>query len=261
MSDGSIAFDRAAEYYDATRGFSDEGVRRTIEALSGHFPGAGSVLEVGVGTGQLAIPLREAGVGVVGLDLSRPMLARLVAKAGGRPPFGLIEGDATALPFPDDAFGGVYLRWVLHLIPDWAGVVREIVRVLAPGGEFVAALGAYGGTRSQIQERFAETTGVTIEPAGLDWDGWALLDAEMARLGVAKLPDITFLDHERDDLETFIQGIEGNRFSWTWAVRDETARREAAADVRRWAEDRWGVLAEVPLEEFETRFAVYGVPE
>ena len=61
MSD-SIAFDRAAEYYDDTRGLSEEGVRHTTEALAEVFRGGGPILEVGVGTGQVALPLHDAGV-------------------------------------------------------------------------------------------------------------------------------------------------------------------------------------------------------
>ena len=187
MSD-SIAFDRAAEYYDDTRGLSEEGVRHTTEALAEVFRGAGPILEVGVGTGQVALPLHDAGVHVVGVDLSRPMLSKLLAKAGGGPPFPLVEGDATSLPFADEAFAGAYLRWVLHLIPDWRAAVREIARILAPGSAFVAALGAYGGYRQEMQARFAEITGISTEPAGLAWNGWDQLDAEVASAGAAEAP-------------------------------------------------------------------------
>ena len=187
MSD-SIAFDRAAEYYDETRGLSEEGIRRTIEVLTDAFAGAGPVLEVGVGTGQVALPLHDAAVDVVGIDLSRAMLARLVAKAGGvTPPFPLIEGDATRMPLRDDAFGGAYLRWVLHLVPDWRAAVSEIARVVAPRGRFLAGLGSYGGRRSEIQGRFAEITGVSTQPIGLAWDGWRDLDDAIATLGGEKL--------------------------------------------------------------------------
>lgn len=254
---GSIAFDRAAEYYDQTRGLSEEGVRSTTQALVGAFSGAGPILEVGVGTGQVAMPLRAAGVGVVGLDLSRPMLATLLAKAGGEPPLPLVEGDATRMPFPDDAFAGAYLRWVLHLIADWRAAVREIARVTVPGSLFLAALGSYGGVRSEIQARFAEITGVSLEPIGLMWDGWGELDREIAALGGGKLDAVTFLDRDRDDLETFVQGIEQNRYSWTWAVSDDAARVGAAAEARSWAEARWGPLDQVPPATFEWRFAVY----
>ena len=256
----SIAFDRAAEFYDATRGLSEEGNRQTTEILTDAFARAGPILEVGVGTGQVAIPLHAGGVDVVGLDLSRPMLAKLMAKAGGAPPFAVVEGDATRMPFADGAFAGAYLRWVLHLIADWSAAVQEIARVVAPGGRFLAALGSYGGVRSEIQARFAEVTGVSLQPIGLTWDGWGELDREIATLGGDKLDDVTFVDRDRDDLEVFVQGIERNMYSWTWAVSDDAARASAAADARSWAEQRWGSLDRLPPEWFEWRFAAYRLP-
>lgn len=254
---GSIAFDRAAEYYDETRGLSAAGVRRTTEALSDAFGGAGPILELGVGTGQVAIPLVAAGIEVVGMDISRPMLSKLVGKAGGAPPFPLVEGDATRMPFADDAFGGAYLRWVLHLIPDWKAAVSEIARTVRPGGRFLAALGSYGGKRSEIQARFAEVTGVSTEPAGLTWDGWRELDDRMEAFGARKETDITLQERDRDDLETFMRAVEANRFSWTWAVADDAVRADAARVARSWAEDRWGQLDRVPRETFEWTFSVY----
>src|SRR6266540_2436516 len=152
----SVAFDRAAEYYDLTRGLSPEGARKTVELLAGQLDGRGDVLEVGVGTGQIALPLHEAGIPVIGLDLARPMMNKLIEKAGGRSPLPLVQADATAMPFRDDAFGGAYLRWVLHLIPAWRTTLSEIARVVRPGGVLLTALGAYGGPRSEIQQRFAD---------------------------------------------------------------------------------------------------------
>ena len=61
-----------------------------------------------------------------------PMLAKLVEKAGGEAPFPLVVGDATALPFSDDRFGGAVVRHVLHLVPAWRQVVAELVRVVVP---------------------------------------------------------------------------------------------------------------------------------
>jgi SAM-dependent methyltransferase len=260
MTHGSISFDRAAEYYDATRGLSEEGVRRTTEALTAAFAEAGSVLEVGVGTGQVSLPLRQAGIDLVGIDIARPMLDRLLAKSGGVPPFPLVQGDATRMPFRDHVFGAGFLRWVLHLIPEWPAVVAEIARVLEPGAQFLAALGSYGGARSEIQARFATFTGVPAEPAGLSWDGWDRLDREIESIGGRKLPDLTFEERHRDDIETFVRGIEANMYSWTWAVTDDQVRAEGAADARRWAEERWGSLEEVPRETYEWRFGRYRMP-
>jgi SAM-dependent methyltransferase len=256
----SIPFDRAAEYYDETRRLSEEGVRRTTETLTEAFTGAGRIVEIGVGTGQVAIPLHEAGLDVLGLDLSRPMLAQLQRKSGGMARFPLVQGDALQMPFADDAFGGAYLRWVLHLIPGWKVAVHEIARVIRPGGRFLVGLGSYGGARSDIQERFARSAGISIEPVGLAWGGWRELDEEVAGLGGEKLPDVSFLDRGRDDLDHFMRGIEANRYSWTWAVPDDALRERAAADARAWAEARWGPLDRVPPEAFECRYGAYRFP-
>ncbi|CAN5784459.1 class I SAM-dependent methyltransferase [soil metagenome] len=255
---GSIAFDRAADYYDATRGLSDDGALQMTDALSGVFAGARRpVLEVGVGTGQIAVPLRQRGIPVAGIDLSRAMLMKLLEKSREGPTIQLVEGDATAMPFPDDTFDGAYLRWVLHLIADWRAAVREIARVTRSGGSFLAALGSQGGVRAEIQSRFAEITGISTEPAGLSWSGWEDLDDEVDTLGGTKLPDVVLHDRERDTLETFVSGIEANMYSWTWAVENPELRGQASAEVRRWAEERLGSLDAVPREPFEWRFAAY----
>lgn len=257
----SVAFDRAAEYYDATRGFSPEGERGMVELLARELVGRDRVLEVGVGTGQVALPLHTAGIPLVGLDLARPMMDRLIEKADGRSAFPLVQGDATRMPFSDGAFDAAYLRWVLHLIPDWRVALAEIVRVVRPGGVLLTSIGGYGGPRSEIQERFAELAGVSIEPPGLTWAGYDGLLEAMDALGAVKrqLPPIT--DVERDGVEEFMDGIVQNRFSWTWKVKDPTLLGQVAAQVRRWAEDRYGPLGELPRETYEVVWDAYDLPD
>ncbi|MGZ5214064.1 MAG: class I SAM-dependent methyltransferase [Actinomycetota bacterium] len=256
----SVAFDRAAEYYDRTRGLTAEGMRKTIDLLAGELRGRGRVLEVGVGTGQLALPLHEVGIPVVGLDLARPMMDKLVEKAGGRSRLPLIQADATRIPIRDRAFGGAYLRWVLHLIPSWRDAVAEMARVVRPGGVLLTSIGGYGGPRSEIQERFAELTGVSIDPPGLTWAGYDQLDETATVLGLVRrdLPPIS--EMERDGLGVFIDGIADNAYSWTWKVEDPDLFARTAAEVRRWAEERYGPLGRVSLEECEMVWRAYDVP-
>jgi SAM-dependent methyltransferase len=252
----SIAFDRAAEFYDRTRAISDESMTRTIELLASELRGRDRVLEVGVGTGLLALPLRKAGIEVAGVDLSSAMLRKCVEKAGGKVPFPLVVGDATKLPFADRVFGAAYLRWVLHLVPDWRGVLAEAVRVVRPGGVFLVNLGAYGGPRKEIQERFAEITGVPIKPVGLHWGDYGELESAMTALG-ARVRELSSV-HEggTDTLDEFIEGIEENRYSWTWPLGDDE-RLRAAAEVRSWAEARFGPLDERQPFEHVTRWLAY----
>lgn len=256
----SIPFDRAADYYDRTRGLSEEGRRRTNDLLAGELRDRGAVLEVGVGTGQLALPLAAVGVPVMGLDLARPMMDRLVAKAGGTLPFPLVQSDATNAPFRDDSFGGAYLRWVLHLIPDWRTVVAELVRIVRPGGVILANHGSKGtGPRAAIHERFAQAAGLpSSDPVGLAWSDHETLDAVMRDLGAPPRPLPEFTEVERGTAEDFMTALEQNLHSWEWSLSDEV-RSRAAAETRAWAEAEFGPLEAIPQTEYPMRWSAYDV--
>jgi SAM-dependent methyltransferase len=255
----SVAFDRAAEFYDRTRAMSDESMSRTIELLASELRDRGRVLEVGVGTGLLALPLHEAGIDVAGVDLSPAMIGKLVEKASGTAPFPLVISDATRLPFAAGAFGAAYLRWVLHLIPGWRGVLAEVVRAIGPGGSFLVNLGAYGGPRVEVQERFAELTGIPVRPVGLDWAGWDELDEEMRGHGatIRELP--VLVEEVAVSLDEFIEGIEQNRYSWTWRV-PEDGRLRAADEIRRWATERFGPVDDAGRFEQAHVWHAYDLP-
>jgi SAM-dependent methyltransferase len=164
------------------------------------------------------------------------------------------------MPFRDAMFGGAYLRWVLHLIPDWRAALAEMVRVVRPGGVLLTSIGSYGGIRSEIQERFAELAGVSLAPPGLMWAGYDELDEAMSALGatVRELPSYTEVG--RDSLEDFMDGIVRNRYSWTWRVQDPTVLARVADDVRAWAQERYGPLDRYPEETYEIVWRAYDLP-
>lgn len=85
MSEGSVSFDRAAEYYDRTRVTDPEALEETLGLLERELGGRGRLLEIGVGTGALAVPLSERGHHVVGVDISPAMLAQLRKKSSTLP--------------------------------------------------------------------------------------------------------------------------------------------------------------------------------
>jgi ubiquinone/menaquinone biosynthesis C-methylase UbiE len=94
------------------------------------------VLEVGCGTGRVAVELAERGARVWALDPSADMLAQARASAGKR--VGFKQGRAEALPFKDGWFERAVLRLVVHLV-DRRRALPELARVLTPGGRAVIA--------------------------------------------------------------------------------------------------------------------------
>jgi SAM-dependent methyltransferase len=260
MDTGSVSFDRAAEYYDATRGRSAAGAARETELLAGALPKDGPVLEIGVGTGQVGVPLHAAGVSLIGLDLSLAMMAVLIDKAGGKPPFPLVNGDATTLPFPDAVFEAALFRWVLHLIPDWRGAIAELVRVIHAHGIVLATLGGAGsGPKAAIQERFAQLAGIDRRPTGIDWSDFDALDDAFRGHG-AEIGELeSFEDRDSESVEEYLQHLADGRYSWTWSM-PEDARRRATEDARTWAEEEFGTLGDLGPETYSVRWRRYRLP-
>jgi ubiquinone/menaquinone biosynthesis C-methylase UbiE len=100
------------------------------------------VLDIGCGTGRLAERLvAERVPSVVGCDFSAGMLAQAaerLASAGSR--VALARGDATRLPFADATFDAAVSTEAFHWFPDQAAALRELRRVLRPGGRVLLAL-------------------------------------------------------------------------------------------------------------------------
>lgn len=100
------------------------------------------LLEIGVGTGYYSCDLAEwvAPEGTLELfDLQREFLDHVMRAAGERGLSNLVptQGDATALPYEDASVDAVVLTAVLGEIPDTGAALREIRRVLKPGGRLV----------------------------------------------------------------------------------------------------------------------------
>ena len=104
----------------------------------------GSVLDVATGTGLVADELRRRGFRVTGLDQSPEMLAR--ARAPLDDDVELVEASADAIPFPDATFEHLTVTYLLRYVDDPAATLRELARVVKPGG-IVASLefGVPGG--------------------------------------------------------------------------------------------------------------------
>ena len=256
----SIPFDRAAEVYDRTRRLTPEASAATTDLLTAELGDRGTALEIGVGTGLIGLPLAAAGVRLVGLDLSRPMLGKIVEKAGGRIAFPLVIGDATHLPFGDASFGGAYARHVLHLIADWRAALSELVRVVAPGGVLLVNIGFNEGPWQEIGDHMDEQAGREgHRVVGLDFDATEELDQAMAAFGASDrdLPEIW--QESELTLDRYFEEIDARAFSWTWRI-DPQRLSAAVADTKRWAAQRFGSFDRVLEPRFRSVWRAYDLP-
>jgi ubiquinone/menaquinone biosynthesis C-methylase UbiE len=146
-------WDRRAPTFDDEAGHglvSDEQRRAWLDLLS-RFSGESSqqVLDIGCGTGFLALRFAELGNAVTGVDLSPQMIDRARRKAeqvGLK--LDLRVGDASALEFGDEMYDIVAARHVVWNLPDPEGGVAEWLRVLRPGGRLILVEGKWAGDES-----------------------------------------------------------------------------------------------------------------
>ncbi len=127
---GVAEFDHLAEHYDLTRGGESRGDQYAAE-LDAILPeGDAVVLEIGVGTGVVALGLARRQRRVVGVDVSAPMLEFAQRRLGNV----VVRGDGTRLPFASRSVSHAVAVWVVHAVGQPVKLFAEAARVIAPGG-------------------------------------------------------------------------------------------------------------------------------
>ena len=155
----------------------------TAVAAAGLQPGT-EVLDVATGSGNAAIPAALAGARVTGLDLVPELLdtGRELARAAGVE-IEWVEGDAEALPFPDERFDTVLSVVGVQFAPRHEVTAQELVRVLRPGGNMVLACWTPAGFIGQVFKTMSPylpkpPAGVTPPPLWGDEDHVGALFAD-----------------------------------------------------------------------------------
>ncbi|MEU6402660.1 class I SAM-dependent methyltransferase [Streptomyces sp. NPDC046985] len=155
MTDGDTAsgvtapvdWDAQAAVFDdePDHGLRDPQVRAAwAKRLRAWLPeGPAEILDLGCGTGSLALLAAEQGHRVTGVDLSRNMVDRARAKLAGRAAVFLV-GDAASPPVGERRFDAVLVRHVLWALPDPARALRRWRELLRPSGRLVLVEGVWG---------------------------------------------------------------------------------------------------------------------
>ncbi|MGH3713225.1 MAG: class I SAM-dependent methyltransferase [Micromonosporaceae bacterium] len=213
----SLSFDRVAQVYDETRGGLVRG-RRMARDVAAHLT-PGTTLEIGIGTGAVALGLTELGHQVVGVDVAPAMLSQAYQRLGPR----VAIGDATALPVGDGTVANAVFVHVLHLVGDMSAAIAEAARVLRPGGRLVALHGTPQLASDELStvtaplERLRQQrvdTPAQVRQAAAD-AGLQYVHSGPSTPGVLTETPAALADK-------FEQRI----FSWMWRIDDVTWQRE-----------------------------------
>jgi ubiquinone/menaquinone biosynthesis C-methylase UbiE len=222
MMSTSISFDRAAGFYDQTRGFRP-GMSEQVAATAVALLGADArVLEIGVGTGRIAKPLLAAGMRVTGIDLSRNMMRRLRDTLGDLPAPALLEGDITQLPFGSKSFDAVIGVHILHLVAGWQQAIDEAMRVMKAGGALLLGRNTHRpndaqNVRMQLGD-LMEKYGVRRSSMGVREDD---VEKELVRRGATVETRETPAILAHGSIAQEIDDIANRIWSSTWAIPDD----------------------------------------
>jgi SAM-dependent methyltransferase len=179
MADDGYFDEAVARRYDSSSDpeFDPEVIRATVDFLE-PLAATGRALELGVGTGRIALPLAARGIAVHGIDLSRAMVRRLRAKPGGKE-VGVTIGDFSTTRV-EGRFSLAYLVFnaILNLTSQAAQVAcfRNVAAHLQPGGVFVIEVG--------VPELQRLPPGETVLPFLVRENRWGFDEYDVANQGL-----------------------------------------------------------------------------
>ncbi len=251
----SYSFDRAVDFYDATRAYPPDVADKVTQSILDltHATPATRIFELGIGTGRIAAPLIVYGLQVVGLDLSCEMMGKLRGKFGPGTPLRLVQGDASALPFPDAAFDVALAVHVFHVIAPWRQAIGELRRILKPGGLVLHSTHARDpqSANAILRDKWHQL----VEARGERWrrpgaQGREAIVAEFQSLG-ASLEEISVVcQTDTTTPQQEIAGIAHRINSDAWAV-SEPVLQSTVTELTDWARGHFGAL-DVSLPEENT---------
>jgi ubiquinone/menaquinone biosynthesis C-methylase UbiE len=130
-------FDEVARDWDALRkGFFSDAVRERAYSVAGLEKGR-LAADIGAGTGFIAEGLVRRGLQVIAVDRSQAMLDEMMAKLGGSDLVDCRAGDVDSLPVADGAVDYAFANMFLHHVDDPPAAIREMARILKPGGRLI----------------------------------------------------------------------------------------------------------------------------
>ena len=222
MQDDGYFDERVAARYDESAAeMFDPAVVDPVVDLLVELAGGGRALELGIGTGRIALPLAQRGVPVHGIELSKAMASRLRAKPGGDA-IGVAIGDF-ATTTVDGTFSVAYLVFntIMNLTTQVAQVAcfRNVAAHLEPGGCFVIEVG--------VPELRRLPPGETIRAFHVSETRWGLDEYDVASQGLTS--------HHFEIVDGRVERL-SVPFRYAWPAELDLMAQLAGMTLR----ERWG---------------------
>jgi SAM-dependent methyltransferase len=236
-----VDFSRNAAVYDRRHGsFLAPEATRQLAAAAGLGPQS-RMLDIGAGTGRVAIPFASCCGQVVGIDVAHSMLANLQTKAAGQP-IPTIVADACRMPFRERRFDAVVVARLLYLVPAWLEMLDEALRVLKPGGHVLHEWGNGGATEEWVQIRdraraIFEDAGV-VDPFHPGVRTEAEVDRFLAERGLTLVAAPEFEADVQMTLREFLDRIGNGECSYTWKLPPDV-QQACVPKLMEWATARF----------------------
>jgi SAM-dependent methyltransferase len=236
-----VDFSDNAKVYDRRHGavLAEDVVQRL--ATAGAIRSGTKVLDIGAGTGRVAIGLAELGCNVVALEPASGMVQRLRTKVGALP-IRLVAGEGARLPFLPGQFDVVVIARVLYLTADWRGVLREAHRVLEVGGRLLHEWGNGQADEEWVQIR--EKARTLFEEAGVPSPfhpgvrSEREVDDGLKSLGFVRGADLPIGPGPALTLAEFLRRLIDGEFSYIWNV-PKSVQEQCLPLLKAWSEQRF----------------------
>jgi len=253
-----VSYDPAAHVYDATRGYLP-GVADKIRDVIVQATGSSAhtrYLELGVGTGRIALPFILAGNAYTGIDLSHAMLRRLMLKtslhsASTNPRSRPVRGDVCRLPFMCDTFDVVVAVNVFHLVDDAMAALHEARRVMtgsngqlviARDGRYEQPDAAVFAPSRLVQQHWRQVlASLGVPRRARSVSPWMRLDSEatglLERSGATwkRLPTFEYESTGRSARDAF-EDLKTRAYSDEWSLPDDI-HAQAIQRLARWVNE------------------------
>ena len=234
-----VDFSANARVYDRRHGATISDTELGRLWMAARLQAGAAVVDIGAGTGRVAIPLAGRGCNVVAVEAAPGMLAQLREKAG-RTKVLPVRAEGSHLPFPGGRFDAVVIARLLYLTPYWPAILAETHRVLAVGGSLLHEWG-----NGQIDEEWVqirEEARRLFEQAGVPMPfhpgvrSETEVDEQLEDLGLHRDGEVEMGPGPAITLRQFLRRVVDGELSYIWDVPDTRASRVSstpAALVRR----------------------------